>query len=168
MVSQKNAMVIYFPRIARRVEFRSYFCVPSQKFKIVAFPDVLAHGKSYEHGFTKKYDGHKLCVKLRADSSFYRFFVHRLGNSKYHFGNSKYWPFPTVEFQSVFRALSWKFKILAIPDVLDLGKSYEHGFTKKHNVHKLSRSCEQSQVSIDFLCTVLEIQNTGQSQRISP
>ncbi|RRT32806.1 hypothetical protein B296_00055986, partial [Ensete ventricosum] len=44
----------------------------------------LAHGKSYEHGYMKKCDGHKLC----AESSFDRFFVHRLGNSKY-------WPFPT-------------------------------------------------------------------------
>ncbi|RRT31956.1 hypothetical protein B296_00046523 [Ensete ventricosum] len=68
--------------------FRSFFHAPSQKFKILAIPDVLAHGKSNEHGFTKKSDGHKHCMKLRVDSSFYRFFVHRLGNSKY-------WPFPT-------------------------------------------------------------------------
>ncbi|RRT34564.1 hypothetical protein B296_00058395, partial [Ensete ventricosum] len=57
----------------------SIFCVPSQKFKILAIPNVLAHGKSYEHGFVKKRDGHKSCVK----SSFDRFFVHRLRNSKY-------------------------------------------------------------------------------------
>ncbi|RWV86649.1 hypothetical protein GW17_00051429 [Ensete ventricosum] len=61
------------------------------------------------------------------------------------------------EFQSVFRALSWKFKILAIPDVLDHGKSYEHGFTKKRKGHKLLRSCEQNRVSIGFLCTVSKI-----------
>ncbi|RWW40788.1 hypothetical protein BHE74_00053767 [Ensete ventricosum] len=38
---------------------------PSRKFKILAITDILAH-----------------------ESSFNRFFVHRLGNSKY-------WPFPT-------------------------------------------------------------------------
>ncbi|RWV82734.1 hypothetical protein GW17_00055743, partial [Ensete ventricosum] len=61
------------------VEFRLVFRAPSRKFKILAIPDVLAHGKSYEHGFMKKCDGHKLC----AESCFDRFFVHRLENSKY-------------------------------------------------------------------------------------
>ncbi|RRT55710.1 hypothetical protein B296_00033229, partial [Ensete ventricosum] len=65
-------------------EFRSIFHTPSRKFKILAIPDVLAYRKSYEHSFTKKLDGHILCAK----SSFDRFFVHRLRNSKY-------WPFPT-------------------------------------------------------------------------
>ncbi|RWV86362.1 hypothetical protein GW17_00051754 [Ensete ventricosum] len=37
----------------------------------------------------KKYDGHKLCTKSRAMSSFDRFFMHRLRNSKYC-------PFPDV------------------------------------------------------------------------
>ncbi|RRT32345.1 hypothetical protein B296_00056668, partial [Ensete ventricosum] len=103
-------------RISPRVEFRSVFCAPSRKFKILAILDELAH-----------------------ESRFNRFFVHCLGNSKY-------WPLPT----------------------LDHGKSYEHGFMKKCNGHKLSRSCEQSRVLIGFLCTVMEIQNTDQSQRISP
>ncbi|RRT40361.1 hypothetical protein B296_00030002, partial [Ensete ventricosum] len=66
------------------VEFRSIFHAPSQKFKILAVPNVLAHGKSYEQGFMKKHDDHKLYAK----SSFDQFFVHRLENSKY-------WPFPT-------------------------------------------------------------------------
>ncbi|RZS26739.1 hypothetical protein BHM03_00060123, partial [Ensete ventricosum] len=70
------------------VEFRSIFRAPSRKFKKLAIPDVLAHGKSYEHGFMKKHDGNKLCAKSRAESSINRFFVHRLENSKY-------WPFPT-------------------------------------------------------------------------
>ncbi|RWW43572.1 hypothetical protein BHE74_00050751 [Ensete ventricosum] len=65
-------------------EFRSVFCAPSRKFKILVIPVLLAHGKSYKHGFVKKYDGHKLCSK----SNFDRFFIHRLENSKY-------WPFPT-------------------------------------------------------------------------
>ncbi|RRT31886.1 hypothetical protein B296_00058058, partial [Ensete ventricosum] len=70
------------------VEFRSVFRVLSQKFKIRAIPNVFAHGKLYEHVFVKKRDGHKLCAKSREESSFNRFFVHCLGNSKY-------WPFPT-------------------------------------------------------------------------
>ncbi|RWV94649.1 hypothetical protein BHE74_00003354, partial [Ensete ventricosum] len=65
-------------------EFRSVFHAPSRNFKILAIPNVLAHGKSYEHGFVKKRDGHKLCAKSRFD----RFFVHRLRISKY-------WPFPS-------------------------------------------------------------------------
>ncbi|RZR75306.1 hypothetical protein BHM03_00054362 [Ensete ventricosum] len=77
-------MVINFARSPARVKFRSVFCAPSWKFKILAIHDVLAHGKSYEQGFTKKCDGHKLC----AESSFDRFYVHSLGNSKY-------WSFPS-------------------------------------------------------------------------
>ncbi|RWW36506.1 hypothetical protein BHE74_00058469, partial [Ensete ventricosum] len=68
-------------------EFQSIFLAPSQKFKIHAIPNVLAHGKSFEHGFVKKCDGHKLCTKSRTKSSFDRFFMH-------HLRNSKYWPFP--------------------------------------------------------------------------
>ncbi|RWV79271.1 hypothetical protein GW17_00059619 [Ensete ventricosum] len=83
-LSQKNTTVINFARSRARVEFRSVFRAPSRKFKILAIHDVLAHGKSYEHGFTKKRDGHKLCAESRFD----RFFVHRLGNSKY-------WSFPS-------------------------------------------------------------------------
>ncbi|RZS23067.1 hypothetical protein BHM03_00055918 [Ensete ventricosum] len=62
------------------VEFRSVFCAPSRKFKTLAIPKVLAYGKSYEHSFVKNHDGHKLCVKSCAKSSFDRFFVHHLGN----------------------------------------------------------------------------------------
>ncbi|RRT35010.1 hypothetical protein B296_00034992 [Ensete ventricosum] len=62
---------------------RSVFRASSRKFKILAIPDVLAHGKSYEHGFTKKLDGHILCTKSGAESRFDRFFVHHLENSKY-------------------------------------------------------------------------------------
>ncbi|RWW37636.1 hypothetical protein BHE74_00057219 [Ensete ventricosum] len=101
--------------VARRVEFRSIFHAPSRIFKILAIPDVLARGKSYEHGFMKKRDGHKLCAKSHAESSFNRFFVHCLGNSKY-------WPFPIVEFRSIFRPPSQIFKIRAIPILLAHGK----------------------------------------------
>ncbi|RRT45978.1 hypothetical protein B296_00053803, partial [Ensete ventricosum] len=59
-------------------EFRSIFCAPSPNFKILAIPNISANAKSYEHSFVKKYDGHKHYAK----SSFDRFFVHRLKNSK--------------------------------------------------------------------------------------
>ncbi|RWV92481.1 hypothetical protein GW17_00045134, partial [Ensete ventricosum] len=65
------------------VKFRSVFHAPSQKFKILAIPNVLAHRKSYEHGFMKKRDSHKICAKSFTKSSFDRFFVHHLENSKY-------------------------------------------------------------------------------------
>ncbi|RWW37472.1 hypothetical protein BHE74_00057405, partial [Ensete ventricosum] len=68
------------------IEFRSVFRAPSRKFKILAIHDVLAHGKSYEHGFMKKCYGQKTLREVARESSFDRFFVHRLGNSKY-------WPF---------------------------------------------------------------------------
>ncbi|RRT65719.1 hypothetical protein B296_00000272 [Ensete ventricosum] len=54
---------------------------------MLAIPNVLAHWKSYEHGFIKKCNGHKLYVKSRAKLIFDRFFVH-------HLKNLKYWPFP--------------------------------------------------------------------------
>ncbi|RWV86090.1 hypothetical protein BHE74_00048099, partial [Ensete ventricosum] len=65
------------------VEFRSDFSATSRDFKILAIPIVLAHEKSYEIGFMKKCNGHKLCVKSR----FSRFFGH-------HLEILKYWPFP--------------------------------------------------------------------------
>ncbi|RWW61872.1 hypothetical protein BHE74_00031039, partial [Ensete ventricosum] len=75
-------------KVTCEVEFRTVFHAPSRKFKILAIPNVLAHGKSYEHGFMKKFDDHKLYAKSRAKSSFDRYFMH-------HLRNSKYWPFPT-------------------------------------------------------------------------
>ncbi|RWV77781.1 hypothetical protein GW17_00061349 [Ensete ventricosum] len=108
----------------------------SRKFKILAIHDVLAHGKSYEHGFTKKYDGHKLC----AESSFDRFFMHRLRNSKY-----------------------WTFQSYKPMD------SRTSTLSKKNTtVINFARSRALSRVSIGFLCTVSEIQNTGHSRCISP
>ncbi|RRT33454.1 hypothetical protein B296_00039131 [Ensete ventricosum] len=76
-------------KLCAKVEVRLVFCAPSRKFKILAIPGVLAHGKSYELGFTKKLDGHKHCAKLHAESSFDRFSMHRLENSKY-------WSFPMI------------------------------------------------------------------------
>ncbi|RRT33446.1 hypothetical protein B296_00048975, partial [Ensete ventricosum] len=60
----------------------SIFHAPSQKFKILPIPKVLAHGKSYEYGFVKKCDVHKFCAMSR-EVELDRFFVHRLKNSKY-------------------------------------------------------------------------------------
>ncbi|RRT62641.1 hypothetical protein B296_00015382, partial [Ensete ventricosum] len=65
------------------IKFRSVFRAPSRNFKILAIPNVLSHGKLYEHDFMKKHDGHKFCAK----SGFDRFFAH-------HLGILKYWPFP--------------------------------------------------------------------------
>ncbi|RWV84082.1 hypothetical protein GW17_00054237, partial [Ensete ventricosum] len=65
------------------VEFRLIFRAPSRNLKILAIPNVLAHGRSYEHGFMKKRNGHKLYAKLCAESSFDRFFMHHLRISKY-------------------------------------------------------------------------------------
>ncbi|RRT62647.1 hypothetical protein B296_00015376 [Ensete ventricosum] len=50
-----------------KVKFQSIYRAPSWNFKILAIPNVLAHGKSYEHGFMKKRDGYKLCVKWSFD-----------------------------------------------------------------------------------------------------
>ncbi|RZS24281.1 hypothetical protein BHM03_00057332, partial [Ensete ventricosum] len=137
-----------------KVEFRSVFRAQSQKFKILAIPNVLAHRKSYEYGFTKKHDGHKICTKLRAKSSFNRFFMHHL--------KFKILTIPNI------LAPSRKFKILAIPNILAHEKSYEHGFTKKYDVINIMTSHTRSGVSIGFSYTISKIQNTGHSKRISP
>ncbi|RWV94576.1 hypothetical protein BHE74_00018647 [Ensete ventricosum] len=70
-------------KVTCKFEFQSFVCSPSWNFKILAIPDVLAHGKSFEHGFTRKYDGHKLYTQSRIKSSFDRFLAHRLRISKY-------------------------------------------------------------------------------------
>ncbi|RWV86072.1 hypothetical protein GW17_00052077 [Ensete ventricosum] len=67
----------------QEVEFLSVFLALSQKFKILAIPNVLAHGKSYELGFFKKRDGQKLCAKSRSKLTFDQFFMHHLRDSKY-------------------------------------------------------------------------------------
>ncbi|RRT68094.1 hypothetical protein B296_00024580 [Ensete ventricosum] len=57
----------------RKVEFRSVFHAPSKNFKILVIHNVLAHGKSYKHGFMKKRDDHKRCAMSCAKSSFDHF-----------------------------------------------------------------------------------------------
>ncbi|RZS27435.1 hypothetical protein BHM03_00060895 [Ensete ventricosum] len=105
--------------------FRSIFHAPSQKFKILAIPDVLAHGKSYEHDFTKKLDGH-IFARSRA---------------------------PIRSRVSIdFSCTVSEIQNTATPDVLAHGKSYEHGFTKKCNGHKLcARSCTDSSFDRFFM-----------------
>ncbi|RWW04580.1 hypothetical protein GW17_00032189, partial [Ensete ventricosum] len=111
----------------RKVDVRSIFCALSQKFKILAIPNIFACRKSYEHGFIKKCDGHKLCIRSRFD----RIFMHHLARKV------KILAIPNV------LAQAQKFKILTIPNVLAYEKSYEHGFTKKncydHNLCAKSR-----------------------------
>ncbi|RZR76488.1 hypothetical protein BHM03_00001293, partial [Ensete ventricosum] len=68
-------------------KFRLDFRAPSQKFKILAIPNILTDAKSYEHDFLKRCDNHKLYAKSRTKSFFDRFFMHCLRNSKY-------WSFP--------------------------------------------------------------------------
>ncbi|RWV86449.1 hypothetical protein GW17_00051657 [Ensete ventricosum] len=120
------------------VSFRSIFRAPSQNFKILAISNILAHGTSYDHSFMKKCNGYKLCVK----SCFDHFFGHRIEISKY-------WP-SQLKFRSIFCAPSRNLNKLAIPNVLALAKSYEHGFTKKCDGHKLCpKSCANPR-SIDF------------------
>ncbi|RZR77950.1 hypothetical protein BHM03_00003162 [Ensete ventricosum] len=54
-------------KILSKVEIQLVFRALSQKFKILDIPNVLAHGKWYESGFTKKCDGHKPFIKSRFD-----------------------------------------------------------------------------------------------------
>ncbi|RRT41095.1 hypothetical protein B296_00053710, partial [Ensete ventricosum] len=115
------------------VEFRSIFHAPSPKFKILAIRKVLANGKSYKHGFMKKRDGHKVCTKSRAKSSFDQFFMHRL--------KFKIMVIPNV------LAMSQKFKILSIPNVLAHGKSYKHVFMTKRDGHNV---CTKSRAKSRF------------------
>ncbi|RZS09286.1 hypothetical protein BHM03_00040355 [Ensete ventricosum] len=82
MVSRKNAMVI---DIAQSRVSIGFLCTIFENQNTGHYR-LISPWKSYKHDFEKKYDGHKHCAKLRAESSFDRFFIHRLGNSKY-------WPF---------------------------------------------------------------------------
>ncbi|RZR82669.1 hypothetical protein BHM03_00009133 [Ensete ventricosum] len=122
-------MVINFVQSRAQCQVLIGFRAPFRKFKILAIPNVLAHWKSYELDFMKKCDGHKLYAK----SSFDRFFVHRLGNSKFK-------PFPMF---------------------LPLGSCTSLVSQKNAMVINFAQSCMQSRVSIDFSCSISEIQNTG-------
>ncbi|RRT67232.1 hypothetical protein B296_00038123 [Ensete ventricosum] len=88
----------------------------------------------------KQHDDYKHCAKSHAKSSFDRFFVHRLENSKFK-------PFPMY---------------------LTLGSCTSLVSRKNAMVINFVQSHAQSRVSIGFSCSVSEIQNTGHSQRVSP
>ncbi|RRT35676.1 hypothetical protein B296_00038010, partial [Ensete ventricosum] len=78
--------------------------------------------------------------KLCAKSSFNWFFIYRLRNSKFK-------PFPTY---------------------LPLGSHSSLVSRKNVMVLNFAQSCAQSRYSINFSCSISEIQNTGHSQCISP
>ncbi|RWV78842.1 hypothetical protein GW17_00060115, partial [Ensete ventricosum] len=52
------------------VEVRSVFHTSSRKLKILPIPNVFANGKTYEYGFMKKFNGHKICANSRFDQFF--------------------------------------------------------------------------------------------------
>ncbi|RRT45177.1 hypothetical protein B296_00055302 [Ensete ventricosum] len=47
-ILRKNVMIINFAQSHVRIKFRSVFCAPSQKFKILTIPNVLAHWKLFK------------------------------------------------------------------------------------------------------------------------
>ncbi|RWW06604.1 hypothetical protein GW17_00030056, partial [Ensete ventricosum] len=51
-------------------EFRSIFHPLSQKFKILAIPNIFVYRKSNEHGFVKKRYDYKLYAKSRSKLCF--------------------------------------------------------------------------------------------------
>ncbi|RWW54164.1 hypothetical protein BHE74_00039267 [Ensete ventricosum] len=133
-------------KVTREVTFRTVFHAPSRKFEILAIPKVLAHVKTYEPCFAKKCDGRKFCAKSRAKSSFDRFSFnvseikntgHTPSISPWEVVRARFHEKCDAKFRSVFHGPSWKFEILAIPNVFTHVKSYEHGFTKKCDGYKL-------------------------------
>ncbi|RWV77562.1 hypothetical protein GW17_00061588 [Ensete ventricosum] len=155
MVCEKIRQSKSLCNVARELEFLSVFLAPSQKFKILAIPNVLVHAKSYEHGFTKKYDSHKHLAMSRANRVLIAFSctISEIQNTG-HSQRISSWEVVRaskvtreVEFRSIFRTPSPKFKILAIHNVLAHGKSYKHGFMKKRDGHKV---CTKSRVKSSF------------------
>ncbi|RWV83528.1 hypothetical protein GW17_00054855 [Ensete ventricosum] len=116
--------------------------------------NVLAHGYLYEHGFAKKYDGHKLCAKSCAKSIFNHF--SRIVSEFQNTGHSQHISPGEVirarfhektQWSSIFRTPSRNLKVIDIPNILAHGKSYGHGFTKKHDGHKL---CKETRAKSSF------------------
>ncbi|RRT44592.1 hypothetical protein B296_00044255, partial [Ensete ventricosum] len=108
------------------VEFRSIFCATFQKFKILVILNVLlAHGKSYEHGLMKKYDGHKLCAKSRVNQVLIDFScsVSKIQNTGHSHRIS---PWEVVQAQ----------------------------FYEKCDIHKLYAKSRANRVSIGFSCNI--------------
>ncbi|RWW51358.1 hypothetical protein BHE74_00042305 [Ensete ventricosum] len=80
----KNTTVINFAQSRVSIGFS---CTTSE-IQNTGHSRLIGPRKVIQARFYKKYDGHKLCTKSRAESSFDRFSMHRLRNSKY-------WSFPT-------------------------------------------------------------------------
>ncbi|RRT80294.1 hypothetical protein B296_00024000 [Ensete ventricosum] len=133
----------------KKCNVRSVFRAASQKFKILAIPNVLSHGRSYKHGFVKKCDGHKLCTK----SIFDRFFCA-----------------PSRKIPTIPNVLAHarKFKILTIPNVLAHEKSYERGFVKKLDGHNLCAMSHAKSSFDRFFVHHLSNSKDYLSKRISP
>ncbi|RWV98407.1 hypothetical protein GW17_00038754 [Ensete ventricosum] len=167
-------MVINFVRSRVQSRLSIIFCSPSRKFKILVIPNILTHAKSYEHGFIKKHDGHNLCVKSHEKSSFNRFFMH-------HFKNSKYWPFHVLAHEKLCEhSFTKKYDGHELCTKSRINSSANRFFMHRlknlkywsfpamgSNTSTVSRkntmviNFTQSQVSINFSCTISEIQNTG-------
>ncbi|RRT39400.1 hypothetical protein B296_00034769, partial [Ensete ventricosum] len=123
--------------VTRKFEFRSIFRVPSQKFKIRVIPNVLAHRKSHEHGFTKNETITKSRGKVVFRSIFHapsqKFKIMTIPNvlalgKLYEHGFIKkcdgHKLFAKSSFDRFFMQ-SQKFKILTIPNALALGKIFK-------------------------------------------
>ncbi|RZR91924.1 hypothetical protein BHM03_00020118 [Ensete ventricosum] len=142
----------------RKVEFCSIFRTPSQNFKILVIPNILAHGKSYEHGFAKKQTLLKVTRKVEfrlvvcAPSQNFKILaipnmldygkLYELGFVKKRDGHKLY---AQSRVKSSFdrQEPSQNFKILAIRNVLTHRNSYEHDFMKKYDSHILcAKSCD--------------------------
>ncbi|RWV76868.1 hypothetical protein GW17_00062401 [Ensete ventricosum] len=108
-------MVINFARSRTLSQVSIDFSCIVSEIQNTGHSRLLAHGKSYEHGFTKNATVIKFAQR--------------------------------VEFRSVFRAPSRKFKILGFPVLLAHGKSYKLAFAKKYDGHKL---CAKSRTESSF------------------
>ncbi|RWW38733.1 hypothetical protein BHE74_00056005 [Ensete ventricosum] len=85
MVSRKNTIVIKFTQSRVSIGFS---CTVS-KIQNTGLSRLISPWEVVQARFRKEYDGQKCdSHKICAESSFDRFFMHRLGNSKY-------WSFPS-------------------------------------------------------------------------
>ncbi|RRT33565.1 hypothetical protein B296_00042057 [Ensete ventricosum] len=174
MVSRKNATVINFAQSRVSIDFS---CTVS---KIQNTGHSCLIWEVVQARFRKKNDGQKLCAKSRTESSFDRFFVHRLGNSKYR-PFTMYWPMVSrmsmvsrknatvINFARSRVSIGFS---CTVSDIQNTGHSrlISPSMLSQKNtmVINFARSHALSRVSIDFSCTISEIQNTGHSRCISP
>ncbi|RWW41023.1 hypothetical protein BHE74_00053517 [Ensete ventricosum] len=109
----------------------------------MAIPDVLAHGKSYERGFMKKYDGHKLCMTYEHD-----FMKKREGHKVCTKSRAE-------------SSFDW---FLCAPSLNSMGSRMSTVSQKNSTVINFARCHAHSRVSIGFSYTTSEIQNTCHSR----